>query len=153
MNEKNQKVVRKIENGIVIDHIPAGKSQFILKLLGVDDASHETYIGRGVPSTKMGRKDFVKVVGLDLGPQEFNKIALLAPSATVNRIRNFDVVEKIKIDVPETIENILKCPNLNCITNHERFCRTIFTKIKKEPLEVRCGFCERLFQADDVVFL
>lgn len=147
-----QQIVKKIENGFVIDHIPPGKSEKIIKLLGMEDKGTEMYVGRNVPSKKLGRKDFIKIVGLKLTKNSLDKVSLIA-NATVSRIENFSVAEKIYIDIPQRIENILKCPNLNCISNNEPFVKTIFLSINKNPLVIKCVFCEMEFFQQELEFL
>ena len=146
----NTHTVQKIENGYVIDHIPPGKNVHILKLLGLHKSTHEIYSGRNVPSKKHGTKDFLKIVGAEFSDLDFNRIALVAPNATVNRIENFSLTEKQRIAIPERIENILVCPNVNCIANHEPFIKTVFTRAGSR---FTCAFCEYTFTDEEIAFL
>ncbi|MBU0953603.1 MAG: aspartate carbamoyltransferase regulatory subunit [Nanoarchaeota archaeon] len=142
--------VQKIKQGYVIDHLPAGKSRFILRLLDLYKSNYEVYTGRNVPSKKIERKDFLKIVGAEFSNVDFNRIALIAPNATVNRIENFEVAEKRRITIPRLVENIITCPNLNCITHVEPFMKTVFTYNDNTFI---CRFCEHRFGTDEVTFL
>ncbi|AEH24438.1 aspartate carbamoyltransferase regulatory subunit [Pyrococcus yayanosii] len=143
--------VSAIREGTVIDHISAGKGLKVIEILGLGRLNGgAVLLAMNVPSKKLGRKDIVKVEGRFLSEEEVNKIALIAPSATVNIIRDYKVVEKFKVEVPDVIEGILRCANPNCITNHE-YVTTKFYVINKEPLKVRCYYCERTMEEDEIL--
>ncbi|MCS7106105.1 MAG: aspartate carbamoyltransferase regulatory subunit [Candidatus Aenigmarchaeota archaeon] len=148
MSEK-ELLVRKIENGTVIDHIPANCGLKVASLLNLEKNNSTTVILMNVPSKKLGKKDIVKVENRELTEKEANRIALIAPSATLNIVRNWEVVEKRKIILPEILEGVVKCPNKNCITNYEEV-ETKFIVETKEPLKLRCYFCERVFTREEV---
>ncbi|MEM5834422.1 MAG: aspartate carbamoyltransferase regulatory subunit [Candidatus Aenigmatarchaeota archaeon] len=148
MSEK-ELLVRKIENGTVIDHIPANLGLKVASLLNLEENNSISVILMNVPSKKLGKKDVVKVENRELTEKEVSRIALIAPSATLNIIRNWEVVEKRKISLPEILEGVIKCPNKNCITNYEEV-ETKFVVEEKEPLRLRCYFCERIFTREDV---
>ncbi|MEM4390219.1 MAG: aspartate carbamoyltransferase regulatory subunit [Candidatus Micrarchaeia archaeon] len=142
-------VVEKIENGTVIDHITAGKGLRVLDILGIRPG----YEGRvalvmNVPSKKMGRKDIVKIEGKFLDEREVNKIALIAPQATLNIIRAGEVSEKMAVKLPSSISGVFRCPNPRCITNFERMSSRFI--IERGP-RMRCAYCERVFSPDEVV--
>ena len=147
MSEK-ELLVRKIENGTVIDHVPANLGLKVASLLNLDKSNSTSVILMNVPSKKLGRKDVVKVENRELTEKEVSRIALIAPNATLNIIRNWEVVEKRKISLPEVLEGVVKCPNKNCITNYEEV-ETKFLLEEKEPLKLRCYFCERIFTRED----
>ena len=151
---ENHRVVQRIERGIVIDHVPAGKSKYIVRILKLETApATEYYTGINVSSQRLGRKDFIKIVNRDLTRNELDKIALFAPRATVNRIENFAVKEKIPITAPEKVEGVLVCPNMNCITNYEPGQESRFLRTSQQPLAIRCAYCEREFGEDEFNFL
>ncbi|MEM2315950.1 MAG: aspartate carbamoyltransferase regulatory subunit, partial [Candidatus Nezhaarchaeales archaeon] len=112
--------VQKIKEGIVIDHLRAGTALKILEMLGI--TGKEGYIitvAMNVPSQKLGTKDIIKIEGRYLSPSEVSKIALIAPKVTLNVIKDYQVVRKERLILPEEIVGIIKCSNPTCITNHE----------------------------------
>lgn len=131
--------VSKIEDGTAIDHIPGGQALNVLTILGIDADSGETVsIGMNVPSEKLGRKDVVKVEGRELNQEEVDVLSLIAPEATINIVRDFDVVEKLRVDVPDRVVGVLACPNANCITNGNEPVSTAFEVLRDG---VRCEYC------------
>ena len=100
-------------------------------------------LGTNLKSTKLGRKAIIKIWDKFLEDDEVNKLALVAPSAKINIIRDYDVVEKKKVNVPERVEGIVKCMNPKCITNHEKV-RTKFAVVNASPIVLRCHYCEKL---------
>ncbi|MEM3086510.1 MAG: aspartate carbamoyltransferase regulatory subunit [Halobacteria archaeon] len=132
-----------IRNGTVIDHIPAGQALKVVRILSISEKERNTVsIAMNVPSGAMGRKDIVKVENRRLRPQEVQKIALVAPRATINIVEDTRVVRKFKVEPPREVEGLLKCLNPSCITNSNeptvpRFLRT--------PQGLRCVYCERPF--------
>jgi aspartate carbamoyltransferase regulatory subunit len=151
---KNKELmIRKIENGYVVDHVPSGLCYTISRVLNLENSGCELYMGRNVSSGSTGKKDFLKVVGIELTEDDLNKIALVAPHVTVNKIKDFEVVKKVQIEPPKIIENVLKCPNVNCITNHSAHNNTRFNKTGDSPLIFKCFYCERPFEIKDMDFL
>ncbi len=140
--------VKKIRNGTVIDHIEKGKALIVLKILGVDHRSLRTTVtvAMNVPSETMGSKDIVKIEGRELAEDEVNKIALISSEATINIIRDYKVIEKRKVVLPNTIEVVLKCPNPDCITNDPEPIKTKFFIENIAPVSLRCNYCERVFE-------
>lgn len=138
-----------IKNGTVIDHIPEGKGLDLIDLLNLRQSKKIVTLGVGFRSKKMGKKDVVKIEDKELDPDEVNKVAIIAPQATLNIIRDFERVHKENFKIPERIEGIIKCPNPACITNHEPV-KTRFYKEKNRTLHVRCGYCERYFNQDEI---
>ena len=131
--------IRPIENGTVIDHIPRGQALNVLRVLGVDSSTREVVsVAMNVPSDAMGRKDIVKVEDSEIGSKEAEIIALIAPDATINIIRDYEVVEKQRIDRPESVEGVLACPNRNCITSGSEPIRTRFAVLDEG---LRCHYC------------
>lgn len=138
-----------IKNGTVIDHIPEGKALELVDLLNLRQWKKIVTVGIGFTSKKYGKKDIVKIENKEFTPEEVNKVAIIAPNATLNIIRNFERIKKERLKIPETIEGILKCPNPACITNHEPVV-TKFYQEKNRTLHVRCRYCERYFNEDDI---
>jgi aspartate carbamoyltransferase regulatory subunit len=145
--KKELKVVP-ISNGTVIDHITAGQALNVLKILGIHAGTDAALsVAMNVRSKQMGRKDIVKVEDRELKPEEVDKIALIAPNATINIIRDSEVVEKHKVFLPQSIEGIIRCANPNCISNVEREpVVSRFTTISEQPLRFRCVYCERMIE-------
>jgi len=143
--------VRRIENGTVLDHLPPGTAPLILDILDVDLEETTVLMAINVESSKMGRKDILKIEGKFLEEEEANRVALIAPNATVNIIRDYSVAEKFKVKPPERVEGVVKCPNPNCITNDEREpVEPVFIRESEDPLEYRCKYCERVIRAEQL---
>lgn len=151
MNKEKLRV-SKIEGGTVIDHIPSGRALTVLEILGItQETDNPVSILMNVPSGKYGKKDIVKVEGRELGEEEINKIALTAPEATINVIRNFEVVEKKNVKLPKTIEGIVNCSNPTCITNASEPVTPKFEVVNKNPIKLRCTYCERITGEEKVL--
>ena len=136
-----------IKNGTVIDHIPAGMALKVLRILGIEEAVSSTVtVAMHVPSKASGWKDIVKVEDRELSPKEVDKIALIAPRATVNVIRNYNVAEKHVVRLPDRAVGILRCGNPNCITNLREPVETDFSVLEGEPLRVSCRYCDRVLE-------
>ena len=118
MSDSSQLLVRRIKDGTVIDHIESAKAFFVLRALNIAGKEGNVItVALNVPSSKHGKKDIIKVENRFLETAETNKLALIAPRATINIIKDYRVVEKRKIQLPDSIVGIFRCPNLNCITN------------------------------------
>ena len=144
--------VYRIENGTVIDHIPHWNSLKVLDLLGLRQSLDLVTLGIGLDSRHMGLKDLVKVENREVSQSELNKLALVAPQATINLIRNSQRVEKLKVRVPDRIEGLVRCPNSGCITRHE-YVPTRFDTLSREPLELCCYYCNVTFHGNEVELL
>lgn len=138
-----------IREGTVIDHIPAEHTFKVADILKVNEHNNVISIASNLESKKFGRKGIIKVGGLNLNEKDVQKIALIAPNATLNVIENFKVIEKKKLDVPEELYSIVKCFNPNCITNNENV-KTKFLVESKKPLVIRCYHCERCMTKEDI---
>lgn len=138
--------VSKIENGTVIDHVTAGEALHVLAILGIDGSGGETVsLGMNVPSDRLGRKDVVKVEGRELSQGELDVLSLIAPDASINIIREYDVVEKNRVERPETVRGVLSCPNRHCISNQDEPVDSKFTVLDDG---VRCDYCENIVRQD-----
>lgn len=144
--------VSKIRWGTVIDHIPAGYALKVLRILGIDGSEgYRVAVLMNVDSLKLKRKDIVKVEERELKPDEVNRIALIAPTATINIIRNYEVAVKLKVEIPEFIEEILKCGNPTCITNQPREpVKAKFKLVSREPVKLQCLYCGRYLEREDI---
>ncbi len=147
---KKELLVRKIRQGIVIDHIPAGKGKILLRILGIDKLPHTWVLLSNVESKKIGKKDIIKVENFFPTVEHMQIIFLVAPEATLNYIEDYKVIKKVRSGPPEKIVNILKCPNPFCITNDERekkFISSIF--LRKDDGYV-CKYCEYKIRRDEI---
>ena len=142
MDEKYMKV-QKIVNGTVIDHIPAGRALDVYRVLNLSIEKGSISILINTISAKAGRKDILKVENVELTEEEVNRIALVAPEATINIIRDGQVARKFKVEIPEKVIGIMRCPNPNCITNQKEPVTTEFHLSSRKPLRYRCIYCER----------
>jgi len=142
---KSNLKVSKISNGTVIDHIKAGNAFKVLKILNIDENYKNTdavSIIINAKSHALGRKDIVKIENREIGKKEADKISLVSDTATVNIIKDAKVIRKYVVEIPKVIENVLLCPNPECITNYEEV-ETKFYLISKNPLTFLCHYCEK----------
>ena len=114
----------------------------VLNILGLNDYEDEVLIGINLDSKKYSKKGIIKVRNKYFEQHDLNKIALVAPNATLIVIKNYEVVEKKSVEIPDKIEKILKCINPNCITNKEAIDSKFIVK-EKDPLKIQCHFCEK----------
>jgi aspartate carbamoyltransferase regulatory subunit len=136
--------VSKIESGTVIDHIAAGQALNVLAILGIDGTSgEEVSVGMNVPSDRLGRKDIVKVEGRELSQNEVDVLSLIAPAATINIVRGFEVVEKHRVSRPTSVLGVLSCPNANCITTASEPVESRFEVLEEG---VRCSYCDTIIR-------
>jgi aspartate carbamoyltransferase regulatory subunit len=143
--------VSAIENGTVIDHIPSASVFQVIKILNLTEYQNQLLIATNLDSQKMGKKGIIKVSNKFFKSDDINKIALVAPSATLIIIKNFEVIEKKQVEIPDLAENIVKCFNPNCITNNEEIS-TRFTVIDKKDLKLRCHYCEKITARKNIAF-
>ena len=129
-----------IQNGIVIDHIPAGRGMKLYELLGLDQLDCSVAIIKNVNSAKMGKKDIIKIdAAIALN---FDVIGYVDPNSTVNIIREGKQVKKLSIDMPQTLTNVIKCKNPRCITSVEQELDHVFHLTDRENKVYRCMYCE-----------
>src|SRR5487761_321989 len=149
--EETQLLIRRIKEGTVIDHIKAGEALHVLEILGITGHEGEIVsVAMNVPSSKIEKKDVLKVANRFLKSEETDKLALVAPQATVNIIQNYKVSEKRKVELPDVFRGLLKCPNPTCISNmkNEPIPPTIVVIDKEAPL-LKCRFCQRLISPSE----
>lgn len=147
---KKELVVRALENGTVIDHIPADKLFQIVNILHLDTLTDQITIGNNLSSSKLGKKGVIKISGKYIDPHELNKIALIAPSARINIIKDYQVVEKNECVIPDEVHDVLQCVNPMCITNKQNVT-THFHVVNKENRTVKCHYCERYIKKEDFI--
>ncbi len=144
--------VSAIENGTVIDHIPSNFVFQVINILGLNKVQNQIMVGTNLDSQKHGKKGIIKVSNKYFESEEINKIALVAPSATLIVIKDYTVVYKAKVEVPDRISKIVKCINPNCITNHESIV-TSFQVLDKEDLRLSCRYCEKITKKENIRFI
>ncbi len=153
MSVENEEVrVSKIKDGTVIDHINGGYALEVAKILGITGHERQVVtIGINVPSDRMCVKDIVKIEGRALSRREVNRIALIAPKATINIIRNYKVVEKQEVQLPKVIADIVKCVNPSCISNSNEPAAPKFYVESEEPLLLKCHYCGYILEKPDLL--
>ena len=141
--------VDSIKNGIVIDHITAGLGMRVYNLLGLDSLDCTVAIIKNVQSKKMGKKDIIKVdsdISLNM-----DILGYVDPGITVNIIKDSKLVEKKSIELPEKLENVLKCNNPRCITTTEQELTQIFKLTDREKRVYRCIYCEVKAEENNII--
>jgi len=142
--------VAAIKDGTVIDHIPPGQALKLIYLLQLSEQRFKVTLGLHLSSSSMGHKDILKIEDRFLTEKEAHDVAVFAPNATINIIKNYTVSSKIQAKLPETVKKILICPNLRCITKQEKI-ETLFTVEEfKQKVHLRCFFCEKIFERDAI---
>ena len=151
---KNEKMllIPKIDLGIVIDHIPAGMGIKILEIISQYEEIKEVPVSLGLnyESRRLGKKDLIKLQMEFLSPEIIQHISIVAPGVTVKAIKNYKVHSKVVVKAPQEIRNLLECKNPNCITNVEKHVETHFVSLGKDCKQVRCEYCERVFDLNEL---
>ncbi len=152
MEKRKELIVSALENGTVIDHIPSKSVFQVIKILNLDNFDNQILFGTNLDSQKFGKKGIIKVKNRFFEKEEINKIALVAPSATLIVIKNFEIIEKKQVELPETVDRIIKCINPNCVTNHENV-PTRFTLVDREIVKLQCSYCEKNTTKENFIFI
>ncbi len=150
MKDKKQLQVSAIKDGTAIDHIPAKNLFKVISILGLDKIETPITFGTNLESKRLGKKAIIKISGIFFHEDEINKIALVAPDAKLNVIKDYEVVEKKVVELPDIIVGIAKCFNPTCITNHEAI-KTKFQVVSKKDVTLRCLYCEKITDAEHLV--
>jgi aspartate carbamoyltransferase regulatory subunit len=152
MQESNL-IVRRIKDGTVIDHIEAGKGLKVLEALGIDGKDGNVItIALNVPSGKYNKKDIIKVENRYLEDYDTNKLAVISPKASINIIKDYKLVEKRRVFLPNKIEKIFRCSNPDCITNSHEHIESIMEVIDKTGLILRCKYCTRILDVNQLKY-
>ena len=141
--------VSAIKEGTVIDHIPATALFKVVSLLNLDKLDTMITIGNSLGSNKLGKKGIIKLSKVFFKDDEINRIALVAPCAKLNIIRDYDVVEKRVVEIPDEIIGIVTCVNPKCITNNQ-VVTTRFEVISKSEVKLKCHYCEKITDQDNI---
>ena len=149
--EQSDLIVRRIKDGTVIDHINEGKGLKVLEALDIDGRRGNVItIALNMPSGKLKKKDMIKVEGRFLEDDDTNKLAVIAPSSTVNIIKDYKLVEKRRVSLPNQIERIFRCSNPDCISNSSEHMDSIMDVIDKENLVLKCRYCSRILDVNKI---
>ncbi|MCK9625332.1 MAG: aspartate carbamoyltransferase regulatory subunit [Bacteroidales bacterium] len=143
INEKHL-IVSAIKNGTVLDHIPASSIFKVIDILHLTQDNNQITIGSNLDSKSLGKKGIIKIADRFFADEEINKIALVAPQATINIIKNFEVIEKKIISIPENVNGIVKCVNPMCVTNHQDIETRFITISKGSDIQLLCHYCEKV---------
>jgi len=151
--EQSELMVRRIKEGTVIDHIDEGKGLQVLDALRIDgqDGSLIT-LAMNVPSGKSKKKDIIKVENKFLKDDDTNKIAIIASKATINIIKNYKLIEKRRVALPNEIDKIFRCTNPDCITNSTEHIESIMDVIDKEGMVLKCRYCARILDVSKIKY-
>ena len=150
--KKKELQVAALENGTAIDHIPPSQLFKVAKLLGLENMDNTITIGNNFHSNKMGSKGMIKISDKFFCDEEINRIALIAPNVILNIIRDYEVVEKKTVTLPDELVGLVKCNNPKCITNNEPMS-TIFHVIDKDNCIVKCHYCEKEQKREEITIL
>jgi aspartate carbamoyltransferase regulatory subunit len=141
-----------LKKGAVIDHIPSEKLFTVVQLLGVEQMTSNITIGFNLDSKKLGKKGIIKIADKFFCDEEINRISVVAPHVKLNIIRDYEVVEKKEVKMPDELRGIVKCANPKCITNNEPMA-TIFHVIDKDNCIVKCHYCEKEQKREEITIL
>ena len=150
MSEKKKLKVKSSRNGTVIDHIRQNRAANVLSMLNLPDDETPVMVAINVESSNMGKKDIVKIEGRELSGEEVDKLALLTPLASVNIIRDYEIVNKFNVHLTDEVIDVVKCTNPNCISNSNEPIHDKFYVQEKEPITLRCHYCERTMDYEDI---
>lgn len=149
MKETKLLSVSAIQNGTVIDHVPATSLFKVIQILGLDHIETLITFGTNLESKKLGRKAIIKIADKFFADDDINRIALVAPEAKLNIIRDYEVIEKREVQVPDSITGIAKCMNPKCITNFEHVT-TKFKVVSKKNVALKCYYCEKITNQENL---
>jgi aspartate carbamoyltransferase regulatory subunit len=151
--EQSDLMVRRIKEGTVIDHIDEGKGLQVLNALQIDggDGSLIT-IALNVPSGKFKKKDIIKVENKFLKDDDTNKLAVIAPKATINMIKEYKLVEKRRVSLPNEIDRIFRCSNPDCITNSTEHIESVMDVMNKKGMVLKCRYCARVLDVNELEY-
>jgi len=137
-----------IKNGLVIDHIKAGFGPQIFHFLGLDKADFSCALIMNVPSKKSGKKDIIKIdniINID-----YSVLGFIDPNISINVIKDEKIVRKIRMELPERVENVIRCKNPRCITATEKYITPVFKLVNREKFQYACEYCDALYNAGSI---
>ena len=142
MTKKKELQVAALENGTVIDHIPSDKLFTVVALLDLQHMDSNITIGNNFESKQLGKKGIIKIADRFFSDEEVSRLSVVAPNMKLNIIRNYEVVEKKDVIMPEELKGIVRCNNPKCITNNEPMETWFHLKKKKKGI-LKCHYCEK----------
>ena len=148
--KKKELQVAALENGTAIDHIPPEQLFKVAQLIGLTSMHNRITIGNNLESKKMGSKGVIKIADKFFEEDEINRIALIAPNVILNIIRDYEVVEKKDVNLPDELKGVVKCNNPKCISNNEPMS-SFFYVTDKDAGTIKCRYCERKINKEDIV--
>ena len=150
-NKRKELQVSALENGTVIDHITYTRVLQVIKILNLENIEDPIYVGANLESKKFGKKGIIKVSNKYFSPDEINKIALVSPTASLIEIKDFEIIKKTSVEIPDKAYGIVKCFNPNCVTNVEGVS-TKFDVIDKKDIKLKCVYCEKITAKSNMEF-
>lgn len=151
MTDKHTLVVEALENGTVLDHIPAGQGLMILKHFHLDELGERITVGFNLTSKQNEHKDLIKIENVHFSDEEAARLALFAPEITVNVIEHFRVIKKLNPRLPDTIRDIFPCPNSNCASHGEPVHSILHVKKIGKKTQLKCHYCEKIYPQELVI--
>ncbi|MDE6120824.1 MAG: aspartate carbamoyltransferase regulatory subunit [Muribaculaceae bacterium] len=152
MSKKKELAVAALRNGTVIDHIPSEALFRAVRILGIEKLKVSVTIGNNLASSRFGAKGIIKVADTEFDQTVLDRIAIIAPTAVVNIIRDYEVVDKRPVVLADTVSGIVRCGNPKCITNNEPM-PTKFKVVDHEDVTLRCSYCNHTFKANNSTFV
>lgn len=149
-HNKTMLEVSAIENGTVIDHIPAASLFKVISLLNLDMATNQITFGTNLTSKRIGKKAIIKIADKYCEDTEISYLALVAPTARISIIKDYEVVVKRQIEAPETVQGFVKCANPMCVTNHEPITTHFTVHDQNGELSLRCRYCEKITRQEQI---
>lgn len=147
---KKELAVAALRAGTVIDRVPCQALFKAVRILGIEQMTNNVTIGNNLSSHRLGTKGIIKVADVEFPEDVLNRIALIAPHAKINIIRDYEVAEKHPVTLPDQIVGIVKCGNPKCITNNEPM-RSRFSVIDRDDVTLRCCYCNHTVKAGDAI--
>lgn len=151
MEKRKDLLVAALENGTVIDHIPPSKLFTVVQMLNLSKFTEQVLIGNNLSSNQIGKKGMIKIANRMLTDEEISRLVVVCPNIRLVIIRDYEVVEKREVVLPDTLEGVVKCANPVCITNHEPM-RSFFRVTDKEKGIMRCKYCGKTQEIEKAEF-
>ncbi|MCX7122309.1 MAG: aspartate carbamoyltransferase regulatory subunit [Gammaproteobacteria bacterium] len=144
------RMIEALSNGTVIDHIPAGQALRLIELLKLKDSPHAITVGLNLESKRLGKKDILKITGRYLTEKESAEVAVFAPDARINIVKDYDIIEKRRSALPAELHKILVCPNVRCISHSEAIDSHFEVEADRTDIRLSCHYCEGVFSRSDI---
>lgn len=149
-DNKKELAVAALRNGTVIDHIPSNALFKAVDLLGIEKLGVSVTIGNNLASSRLGHKGIIKVADTEFTPDVLSRIAIIAPTAVVNTIRNYEVTAKKPVELPDEIIDIVVCDNPKCVSRNQPI-PSRFEVVDRDNVTLRCHYCEHELRGDSII--